>query len=127
MNLTQKPGCPFCEKTDIIIENDLAKAFWDIHPVNPGHTLIVPKRHVTDWWGLTNEEKAAIDELVVAMKAQLDDQYHPDAYNIGMNLGADAGQTVFHAHVHLIPRYEGDMKVPSGGVRNLIPRKVPRK
>ena len=120
------PGCPFCEKADkdIILQNDFAKAFWDIKPVNPGHTLIVPRRHVENWWGLTKDEKNAIDDLVVQMKQILDERYQPDAYNIGMNLGADAGQTVFHAHVHLIPRYYGDMKVPEGGVRNLIPRKL---
>lgn len=124
IEITTLPGCPFCEKTELIVENDYAKAFWDIHPVNPGHTLIVPKRHVSDWWGVLPEEKVAIDDLVMQMKAILDEKYHPDAYNIGMNLGADAGQTVFHAHVHLIPRYFGDMRVPEGGVRNLIPRKL---
>lgn len=121
--------CPFCEKplSDILIDNEYAKAFKDIKPVNPGHTLIVPKRHVENWWYLTETERIYIDRLIVEVKKILDKEYHPSAYNIGMNLGVDAGQTVFHAHVHLIPRYKNDTDerpVLRPGVKKLIKRKI---
>ncbi|WP_057802597.1 HIT family protein [Pediococcus stilesii] len=101
------PNCVFCQKmeTDYITENTLAASFLDLYPVSKGHTLIVPKRHVRQIWSLTEDERHAIFELVEKNKAILDQKYHPDGYNIAINSGAAAGQSVFHCHVHLIPRY----------------------
>ena len=115
--------CVFCQITDIVLENELALAFYDKYPVNKGHLLIIPKRHVEQYFDLTEQERIAIDELLFQGKKMLDEQYQPDGYNIGVNSGEAAGQTVFHVHVHLIPRYDGDMKDPRGGVRGVIPEK----
>lgn len=115
-------NCPFCS-IEPIIQNDLAIAFYDKYPVNKGHLLVIPKRHVEQYFDLTIEERQAIDSLVFEGKALLDKEYNPDGYNIGINNGEVAGQTIFHVHVHLIPRYKGDMKEPRGGVRGVIPDK----
>lgn len=115
--------CIFCIIREIVLENDLALAFYDKFPVNKGHLLIIPKRHVDQYFELTNEERFAIDDLLFKGKKLLDQTYKPDGYNIGINCGAAAGQTVFHVHVHLIPRYDGDMEEPRGGVRGVIPEK----
>ena len=115
--------CVFCQITDIVLENELALAFYDKYPVNKGHLLIIPKRHVEQYFDLTEQERMAIDELLFKGKKMLDEQYQPDGYNIGINCGEAAGQTIFHVHVHLIPRYDGDMEDPRGGVRGVIPEK----
>jgi diadenosine tetraphosphate (Ap4A) HIT family hydrolase len=119
------PGneCPFCNLPDPVLENELAVVKRDRFPVTEGHLLIIPRRHATDWFDLTRDERIAIDDLLVEAKAWLDDQYQPDGYNIGMNCGEVAGQTVFHMHCHLIPRYRGDSEKPAGGVRGVIPGK----
>jgi diadenosine tetraphosphate (Ap4A) HIT family hydrolase len=106
-----------------VAQNALAFAIRDGFPVSPGHTLIIPRRLVVDWFEATRDEQAAIFELVDEIKAQLDSEFQPDGYNIGMNCGPIAGQTVMHLHVHLIPRYDGDMPDPRGGVRHVIPWK----
>ncbi|MGG3802678.1 HIT family protein [Metabacillus fastidiosus] len=115
--------CIFCNIKEVILENNLAFAFYDKFPVNKGHLLIIPKRHVEEYFELTNEERTAIDVLLMEGKTLLDKTYEPDGYNIGINCGKAAGQTVFHVHVHLIPRYNGDMEDPRGGVRGVIPKK----
>jgi diadenosine tetraphosphate (Ap4A) HIT family hydrolase len=115
--------CVFCQINDSVLENDLAIAFYDKYPVNKGHLLIIPKRHVEQYFGLTDQERSAIDQLLFEGKKMIDEKYQPDGYNIGINCGETAGQTVFHVHVHLIPRFRGDMKDPSGGVRGVIPEK----
>ncbi|OIJ20956.1 diadenosine tetraphosphate hydrolase [Anaerobacillus alkalidiazotrophicus] len=115
--------CPFCNPKNIVFENDLAFAIFDIFPVNKGHLLIIPKRHVSDFFDTTLEERAAINQLLEDGKALLAEKYQPDGYNIGINCGETAGQTIFHVHVHLIPRYKGDMENPRGGVRGVIPEK----
>ncbi|MTI94704.1 MAG: HIT family protein [Firmicutes bacterium] len=118
--------CIFCKlpETELLCENDLARAFYDKFPVNEGHVLITPKRHVVDYFGATPEELAAINELVAEVKEILDKKYNPDGYNIGVNVGHAGGQTIFHLHVHVIPRFEGDVEDPRGGVRNLKPNLV---
>lgn len=116
-------SCLFCSDLPFILENDLAGAFYDKYPVNQGHLLIIPKRHVEDYFGLTSAEKQAIDDLLQLGKEMLDTLYQPDGYNIGANCGAVAGQTVFHCHIHLIPRYKGDTPKPKGGVRGVIPER----
>lgn len=115
--------CPFCNSEEAVLKNDLAYTRYDIYPVSKGHTLIVPHRHVSDFFDLTLEERSAIFELVDETKTLLDKEYQPDGYNIGINVGESAGQTVWHVHVHVIPRYKGDMKEPRGGVRGVIPEK----
>lgn len=122
-------NCPLCSKKDIVIdngrpvENELAYALSDSNPVNPGHCLIVPKRHVAEFFQTTTEEKLAIFELVDEMKALIDKKHAPDGYNIGVNIGEMAGQSVPHIHIHMMPRYKGDTEDPRGGVRGVIPGK----
>lgn len=118
-------SCPFCEiETDrIVAENTLAIALRDGFPVNPGHTLIVTRRHAATWFEVTNEERQAILDLVDRLHTQLVNDFSPDGFNIGINVGAAAGQTVMHLHVHVIPRYRGDVNDPTGGVRFVIPSK----
>ncbi|WP_223881897.1 HIT family protein [Niallia endozanthoxylica] len=108
---------------EVVLENDLALAFYDKYPVNKGHLLIIPKRHVEQYFDLTLDERNAIDQLLFEGKKLLDEQLAPDGYNIGVNCGEAAGQTIFHMHVHLIPRFKGDMEEPRGGVRGVIPEK----
>lgn len=117
------PYCPLCDEQIIPIENDLAYAVYDTNPASPGHCLIVPKRHVALYFDATEEEKAAIWSLADQMKTLIDKDYQPDAYNIGINIGPVAGQSVPHIHVHIIPRYQGDVEDPKGGVRGVIPAK----
>ncbi|MBU8907674.1 HIT family protein [Desertibacillus haloalkaliphilus] len=117
--------CPFCQLDSniIIYSNDLALATYDLYPVNKGHILIIPKRHVADFFDTTLEEREAINELLEKCKELLGEKYRPDGFNVGINCGEAAGQTVFHVHVHLIPRFHGDMDNPRGGVRGVIPDK----
>jgi diadenosine tetraphosphate (Ap4A) HIT family hydrolase len=115
-------NCPFC-KHDSIFDGALVYVRYDKFPVSNGHCLIIPKRHVGTWFDMNKEEQTEAFELVDKVKALLDDQYAPDGYNIGMNCGDVAGQTIPHAHIHVIPRYNGDMENPRGGVRGVIPEK----
>lgn len=117
-------NCIFCMIKDYVLENDLAYAIFDKTPVNKGHMLIIPKRHVANFFDITKEELNALFDLVKEAKSMLDKEYLPDAYNVGVNCGEDAGQSVMHAHIHLIPRYKGDTKAPLGGVRGVIPEKM---
>jgi diadenosine tetraphosphate (Ap4A) HIT family hydrolase len=118
--------CPFCALLDhqTIERNALAMAVRDGFPVARGHSLIVPRRHVSSFFELTVDERLAILELLDRAKIQLDGQYAPAGYNIGINDGVAAGQTVMHLHVHLIPRYKGDVADPRGGVRWIFPEKA---
>jgi diadenosine tetraphosphate (Ap4A) HIT family hydrolase len=121
--MSEYQDCIFCGKPDMVIENELAFAHYDSYPVNPGHCLIILRRHVAEYFQATTEEKAAIWALVDEMKIILDKEYKPDGYNVGVNIGKMAGQSIPHVHIHMIPRYEGDMKDPRGGVRGVIPHK----
>ena len=118
-----RPGCPFCQRarTDTSLESALAVAFPDAFPVSPGHTLVIPRRHEADYFALTDEEKAAIWRLVDDVRRALDTDLRPAGYNIGLNVGTAAGQTVGHAHIHVIPRYAGDVADPRGGIRWVFP------
>ena len=113
--------CPFCDPAEPVLGNALAAAIFDANPVTPGHLLILARRHVASYFEATAEEKAALLELLDAARALLDQRFQPVGYNIGINVGAAAGQTVMHLHVHLIPRYRGDVADPRGGVRGVIP------
>ncbi|MEE9446314.1 MAG: HIT family protein [Arenicellales bacterium] len=121
--MTQATHCHFCTQPDLEIENDLAYATFDTNPVSPGHCLVMPKRHVAEYFDATTEEKQAIWALVDEMKIIIDKHYQPDAYNLGINVGKAAGQSVPHVHVHMMPRYAGDIENPQGGVRGVIPHK----
>ena len=103
----------------------MAVALYDKYPVNRGHVLVVPKRHVETYFEATLEEMDAITRLIIEVKGKLDQQFHPDGYNIGVNVGSAAGQTIFHLHVHVIPRYSGDVPDPRGGIRRIKKSLVP--
>ncbi len=118
--------CPFCRTAvaEIIAEHPLAFAKRDGYPLSKGHTLIIPRRHVASFFDCTPEERVAILELLDASKVTIDHLHRPDGYNIGINNGEAAGQTVMHLHIHLIPRYAGDRADPRGGVRWIFPEKA---
>ena len=115
--------CPFCDvRADrIVCANELAIALRDAYPVSPGHTLIVPRRHVGSFFGTTAAERTAMLALLDEARRGLDAERSPASYNIGINDGPAAGQTVPHVHIHLIPRYDGDCADPRGGVRWIVP------
>ena len=115
--------CIFCNIKNPVLENGLAYAILDKYPVSPGHMLIIPKRHFSDYFQITEEEKTAVGELLDESQRYLEEKYHPDGYNIGINCGRAAGQTIWHLHIHLIPRYYGDVDDPRGGVRGAVPEK----
>ena len=124
----REKGCVFCDiqidKRRIIEENTLAYVIRDAFAVTEHHTLIIPKRHTLDYFSLYNSEITAINRLINSQKEKLDKKDKSiQGYNIGMNAGEAAGQTVFHCHIHLIPRRINDVKNPRGGVRNVIPDK----
>ena len=117
--------CPFCNPApeDIVLKNDLCYARHDIHPVSPGHLLVIPFRHVASYFDTTTEERMALARLIDDCRTLTDRERHPDGYNIGVNVGEAAGQNVMHVHIHFIPRYRGDARGHGGGVRRVIPRK----
>lgn len=120
-------ACVFCDGVragDILAENEVAAAFLDGFPLTPGHTLIVPKRHEPDFLRLSPDEMIALCRLLAPIREFLDRDFRPDGYNLGVNVGEAAGQTVDHAHIHVIPRYAGDVAEPRGGVRWIIPGKA---
>lgn len=120
---SERLPCPFCNLSaeSLVWASDLTVAMRDRFPVNPGHTLVIPRRHVETYFAATPEERAELWRAVEEIKRGLDEELHADGYNIGFNVGVAAGQTVMHVHVHVIPRFRGDMDDPRGGVRNVIP------
>ncbi len=125
MSDSNPPNCPFCKLPPerVIDSNTRALIVADAFPVSPGHTLVILRRHVASFFETTSEEIAAIYELLQRAKNNLDGTLMPAGYNVGVNVGAAAGQTIKHVHVHLIPRYPGDASNPIGGVRNILPGK----
>ncbi len=117
--------CPFCHlpKDRLIAQNDYAVAIADESPVNPGHALVIPRRHVESWFDTDEAERLGILHLIDELKSRLDTEHCPDAWNIGINDGLAAGQTIMHLHIHLIPRYSEDVDDPRGGVRHVIPER----
>jgi diadenosine tetraphosphate (Ap4A) HIT family hydrolase len=115
--------CPFCGNPKKVIQNELAFAHYDSYPVSPGHCLVITHRHIAGYFDATAEEKSAIWALVDEMKTIIDNEFKPDGYNVGINIGGSAGQSIPHLHIHMIPRYEGDIENPQGGVRGVIPHK----
>ena len=119
-------SCPFCileSNRDIVIENENAFAIFDKFPVSNGHLLIIPKLHCNSYFDLDIQIQNACWDIVSLGKQLLEKMYSPSGYNIGININEAAGQTIPHAHIHLIPRYTGDVSNPRGGVRGVIPFK----
>lgn len=119
-------SCPFCTipAVRIVDENESAYLILDGYPISPGHSLIIPKRHVGSFFEATPQEREALLAILDQAKALVEKSHSPDGYNVGINDGAAAGQTVPHLHIHLIPRYAGDQKDPRGGIRWIIPTKA---
>ena len=122
-------NCVFCgiegkvEKDRIVYQDSTWIAIYDKYPVSKGHVLVIPKRHCETYFDLNFIELESIGVTIGVVKRLLDMKFNPDGYNIGINCGEAAGQTVKHCHIHVIPRYNGDMKDPRGGVRGVIPEK----
>jgi diadenosine tetraphosphate (Ap4A) HIT family hydrolase len=118
--------CPFCQidPERVLFQNDHATVIRDRFPVSEGHTLVIPRRHVSSWFETQAIEKAAILQAMDEARDRLEQEFTPAGYNIGINDGEAAGQTVMHLHVHLIPRYSGDIEDPRGGVRSIKPGKA---
>ena len=115
--------CLFCkDPRGVSLVHELAYSARDTYAVSPGHTLVIPKRHVESFFDLTQDEVAACIKLINEEKRRIDVELNPDGYNIGVNVGLAAGQSIFHVHIHVIPRYKGDVENPQGGVRHVIPR-----
>ena len=121
-----EPDCPFCAlpSSRVLHANAQAIAVRDAYPVSAGHTLVITRRHFGSFFALDDTERRAMIELLSVCQSELDALYSPAGYNIGINDGAAAGQTVPHVHMHLIPRYGGDVEDPRGGVRWVVPEKA---
>jgi diadenosine tetraphosphate (Ap4A) HIT family hydrolase len=114
--------CPFCTDDIAIFRNELAQVRYDNHPMNPGHLLIIPKRHVADFFNVMWDEKVVLVALLDEAKRLLTNRYSPDGYNVGINVREAAGQTIMHAHINLIPCFrDTNLTDPLGGVRKPIP------
>ncbi|MDR2511635.1 MAG: HIT domain-containing protein [Bacteroidales bacterium] len=125
-NNKTKSDCPFCNlnpEVELISETATAVAFLDNFPVSQGHTLIIPKRHTDSYFDLSIHEQRALWLLVNRCKTIIEKRFNPEGFNVGINVGETAGQSVFHVHIHLIPRYKGDVENPRGGVRGVLPNK----
>jgi diadenosine tetraphosphate (Ap4A) HIT family hydrolase len=112
--------CELCKEDMLLFGDDNAYARYDSNSLSKGHVLVVPRRHVADFFDMTWEEKSSILTLLDKAKAQISREHSPDGYNIGVNIGKAAGQSRMHVHVHLIPRYAGDVANPSGGIRCVL-------
>ena len=123
-------GCTFCDiekridESRIIYQDSTWVAILDGYPVSEGHTLLIPKRHCETYFDLNYLELESLGVTIGIVKRLLDTKYHPNGYNVGVNCGEAAGQTIMHCHVHIIPRYNGDCENPRGGVRGVIPNKM---
>ena len=123
-------NCFFCRmlkndtRNEILLQNDLAVMIRDTSPVSKGHSLIIPRRHVSSFFDTDTEERIALMELLDQTRIDLDREFSPDDYNVGINDGPLAGQSIPHLHMHLIPRYRGDREDPRGGVRWILPEKA---
>jgi diadenosine tetraphosphate (Ap4A) HIT family hydrolase len=118
--------CPFCTAPSdrVWIDADLAWATHDMYPAAEGHSLVLPRRHVASIFDLSSEEREAVWQLVAVVRERLRRRYGPDSFTVGINDGVAAGQTILHAHVHIIPRHLGDVPDPTGGLRGILPHKA---
>lgn len=130
MTNIQLEECPFCMEVGSSLEgrvlamNSDSYCILDAYPVSKGHALVIPSRHIQSLFDATKLEKSSLLELLDIARSKIDEKYAPDGYNIGVNEGAAAGQTVAHLHIHLIPRYNGDVEKPEGGIRWIFPEKA---
>jgi diadenosine tetraphosphate (Ap4A) HIT family hydrolase len=115
--------CELCRPEDVLLEGSLAYVRYDSNSLSPGHVLVIPRRHVAGYFDITAEEKAEIQSLLDLAQARIAADHSPDGYNIGVNIGRAAGQNRMHVHVHLIPRYNGDVRDPNGGIRCVLSKK----
>jgi diadenosine tetraphosphate (Ap4A) HIT family hydrolase len=115
-----KPVCELCASREVILENALAYVRYDSNSLGRGHVLVIPKRHVASFFDMTAEEQSAVLALLVEAQSSIQKRHSPDGYNIGVNVGKAAGQSRMHVHVHLIPRYTGDVPDPRGGIRCVL-------
>jgi diadenosine tetraphosphate (Ap4A) HIT family hydrolase len=97
---------------------------WDGYPISPGHALLVPRRHIDTWFDASANERLGLFQGIDTARAAIRERHRPDGFNVGMNIGAAAGQTVPHLHLHVIPRYAGDVEDPRGGVRWVVPERA---
>ena len=118
--------CPFCHPTDeaIVGRNENITILWDSFPISPGRALVTPLRHAASWSDLTQDEKIAMFDGIETAQKEIEKQHSPDGYNIGINDGTAAGQTIMHVHLHVVPRYAGDSDDPRGGIRWILPDKA---
>jgi diadenosine tetraphosphate (Ap4A) HIT family hydrolase len=112
--------CELCAPREVILENALAYVRYDSNSLSRGHVLVIPKRHVASFFDMTTEEQAAVLALLNSAERSIQEQHSPDGYNIGVNVGKAGGQSRMHVHVHLIPRYAGDVPDPRGGIRCVL-------
>lgn len=119
--MTGSPECLWCREPDgrVLAESPLFFAVLDAYPVNRGHALVISRRHISDLFGLEAADFAELHAILARLRKALDAEFCPDGYNVGANCGAAAGQTIFHFHLHVIPRYTNDVANPRGGIRNL--------
>ena len=113
-------GCELCRPDMVLLEEERAYVRTDNHSLSPGHVLIVPRRHVASFFDMSFEEKTAVLKLLDRAKEMIAKEHKPDGYNIGVNVGRAGGQSRMHVHVHLIPRYTGDVADPRGGIRCVL-------
>ncbi len=116
--------CLFCTPRKVTRQNEFAYCTRDSYPVSRGHTLIIPFRHCSSLFELTPEEMSGCFHLLLLERHSLDTEFNPDGYNVGVNIGQAAGQSVLHVHLPVIPRYRGDHPRPQGGIRHLLPDKA---
>jgi diadenosine tetraphosphate (Ap4A) HIT family hydrolase len=113
-------GCELCEPKEVLFQSDFAYVRYDSNPLSSGHVIVVPRRHVADFFDMTAAEQGSVLALLNRAHRLVAERHKPDGYNIGVNIGKAAGQSRMHVHVHLIPRYEGDVSDPRGGVRCVL-------
>ena len=117
---TEVTHCELCLRHEVLLENALAYVRHDNNSLSRGHVLVIPKRHVASFFDLTTEEQAAVLALLNSAQRSIQEQHSPDGYNIGVNIGTAGGQSRMHVHVHLVPRYAGDVPDPRGGIRCVL-------
>ncbi|HLX79355.1 MAG TPA: HIT family protein [Burkholderiales bacterium] len=124
MTTTAQTGCELCIPRDAILENEFAYVRFDNNSLSKGHVLVIPKRHVASFFDMTGPEQSAVMALLTQAQRNLHDEHSPDGYNIGVNIGKAGGQSRMHVHVHLIPRYTGDVPDPRGGIRCVLAKRA---
>jgi len=121
----ESTACELCTPADVVLENELAYARFDNNALSRGHVLVIPRRHVAGFFDMTTEEQSAVLGLLNEAQGLIQRKHSPDGYNIGVNIGKAGGQSRMHVHVHLIPRYVGDVADPGGGIRCVLARRTP--